>query len=318
MTKVSVLFSASAQNERDKIMGNHTSKKDVSKKEKRKRDFPQKLQKWSTGWAFTDKHRKAIEEGLSRHKLQDIVGIFLSILGEDDTFRTYYRLTCPKLCDTNNDNTISTDYYIPPDWIKLLHCLIKHIKQTRTSLQYIYIYTYTDKEKKGIKIVITGNGGFGKTSLLHRLVLDRFVEQYDPTIEDDFRKEIQLNNESSCLVQCTDTSGQEEYLPLTSQWPRPADCIIIVYDVCELSTPTETVTTYLRRLQFEKSVIIVAGTKADLRGSLSKYQNNYKSIVEFCKLNNLPYIETSAKDNVNVDFLFQYVIYHAWFNTLND
>ena len=43
-----------------------------------------------------------------------------------------------------------------------------------------------------LKVVVLGSGGVGKSALTVRFVNGAFVERYDPTIEDFYRKEIRL------------------------------------------------------------------------------------------------------------------------------
>lgn len=53
-------------------------------------------------------------------------------------------------------------------------------------------------------------------------VQQRFIEEYDPTIEDIYRKQVQVDNEVSVL-EILDTAGQEEYYAMREQWARFGD-----------------------------------------------------------------------------------------------
>ena len=63
-------------------------------------------------------------------------------------------------------------------------------------------------EKKIYKIVILGGGGVGKSCLTFRLVHDSFVEKYDPTIEDSYRKDNFVVDGESVSIEILDTAGQ--------------------------------------------------------------------------------------------------------------
>ena len=63
-------------------------------------------------------------------------------------------------------------------------------------------------EKKVYKIVILGGGGVGKSCLTFRLVHDSFVEKYDPTIEDSYRKDNFVVDGESVSIEILDTAGQ--------------------------------------------------------------------------------------------------------------
>ena len=58
------------------------------------------------------------------------------------------------------------------------------------------------------KIVVLGSGGVGKSALTVQFVQGIFVEKYDPTIEDSYRKQVVIDGET-CLLDILDTAGQE-------------------------------------------------------------------------------------------------------------
>ncbi|KAJ8298711.1 hypothetical protein KUTeg_022771 [Tegillarca granosa] len=60
------------------------------------------------------------------------------------------------------------------------------------------------------KLVVVGAGGVGKSALTIQLIQNHFVEEYDPTIEDSYRKQVVIDGET-CLLDILDTAGQEEY-----------------------------------------------------------------------------------------------------------
>ena len=64
------------------------------------------------------------------------------------------------------------------------------------------------QSKKYYNIIILGGGGVGKSCLTFRLVHDTFLEKYDPTIEDSYRKDnFQVDGEV-CPIEIMDTAGQ--------------------------------------------------------------------------------------------------------------
>merc|ERR1719382_1624053 len=76
------------------------------------------------------------------------------------------------------------------------------------------------------RIVVLGSGGVGKSALTLRLI----SEEYDPTIEDSYRKQVLIDNEPA-LLDVLDTAGQEEYASLQDQWIREGDGYLIVYSI---------------------------------------------------------------------------------------
>ena len=62
--------------------------------------------------------------------------------------------------------------------------------------------------KTHYKVCVLGDGGVGKTALTIQLCSNHFVEEYDPTIEDSYRKQVVIDNKP-CLLEILDTAGQE-------------------------------------------------------------------------------------------------------------
>ena len=82
-----------------------------------------------------------------------------------------------------------------------------------------------------LKIIIIGNAGVGKTSLLDQYVNRRFSGQYKATIGADFlTKEICIG-QHTYILQLWDTAGQERFQSLGTAFYRGADACIIVYDI---------------------------------------------------------------------------------------
>ena len=56
------------------------------------------------------------------------------------------------------------------------------------------------------KIVVLGSGGVGKSALTVQFVQGIFVEKYDPTIEDSYRKQVEVDGQQ-CMLEILDTGG---------------------------------------------------------------------------------------------------------------
>merc|ERR1712137_1153044 len=69
------------------------------------------------------------------------------------------------------------------------------------------------------KLVIVGGGGVGKSALTIQLIQNHFIDEYDPTIEDSYRKQVTIDDET-CLLDILDTAGQEEYSAMRDQYMR--------------------------------------------------------------------------------------------------
>lgn len=60
------------------------------------------------------------------------------------------------------------------------------------------------------KVIMVGSGGVGKSALTLQFMYGDFVEEYDPTKADSYRKKITLDGHE-CQIDILDTAGQEEY-----------------------------------------------------------------------------------------------------------
>ncbi|KAI0440655.1 ras family protein [Xylaria telfairii] len=87
------------------------------------------------------------------------------------------------------------------------------------------------------RLVVLGDGGVGKTALTIQLCLQHFVETYDPTIEDSYRKQVVIDG-SACMLEVLDTAGQEEYTALRDQWIRDGEGFVLVYSISSRSSFT--------------------------------------------------------------------------------
>merc|ERR1712217_851462 len=86
--------------------------------------------------------------------------------------------------------------------------------------------------------VVLGGGGVGKSALTIRLVTDNFLDEYDPTIEDSYRKQVEIDGQTA-LLDILDTAGQEEFASMQDQWMREGKGFLLVYNITPRTTFTE-------------------------------------------------------------------------------
>ena len=87
------------------------------------------------------------------------------------------------------------------------------------------------------KIIIIGNSGVGKTSILERFILDKFDESLLSTIGINFsEKVIILENGKKIKLKLYDTAGQEKFNSISRSYFRNADGVLFVYAVNDLNS----------------------------------------------------------------------------------
>ncbi|ESL11608.1 Rab family, other [Trypanosoma rangeli SC58] len=138
----------------------------------------------------------------------------------------------------------------------------------------------TEKYQQLIKLILVGDSGTGKSSLLHRFVEDDFSEQQAQTIGVEFGSKIVQLAGRKVKLQIWDTAGQERYKSVTRSYYRSAIGCLIVYDITQRST-YESVPQWLndvRHLAGKDVVVMLIGNKSDL-SDCRKVQHNEASLL---------------------------------------
>jgi len=152
------------------------------------------------------------------------------------------------------------------------------------------------------KLIIIGDSGVGKSSLLKRAVQNRFDESYNATIGFEFLLMHFKVNELKIKLQIWDTCGQEMYRSLVQGFYRNTSLAIIVYDVNNKKS-FEDLDVWIRDLRqhTEPDIpIFIAGNKSDLEKKVTTEEAKI-----FSQSNRTGYFaECSAKSGYNVKEIF--------------
>ncbi|KAJ6413514.1 hypothetical protein OIU84_006334 [Salix udensis] len=165
-----------------------------------------------------------------------------------------------------------------------------------------------------LKVIVLGDSGVGKTSLMNQYVYKKFSQQYKATIGADFvTKELQIDDKLVTL-QIWDTAGQERFQSLGSAFYRGADCCVLVYDVnFKVSKGYDDGNCSVRRDGNDNVItadpvdpdafpFILFGNKID--GGSSRMVSEKKAREWCASRGDIPYFETSAKEGYNVNEAF--------------
>lgn len=154
-----------------------------------------------------------------------------------------------------------------------------------------------------VKVVLLGDTGVGKSSLVLRFVTNNFRPYSESTIGASFMSKMIMVGDTPIKYQIWDTAGQEKYHSLAPMYYRGAAAAIVVYDITRkqsLATLKNWVKE-LKQLGPENIVIAIAGNKSDLE---EKREVPAKQAKAYADEINALFIETSAKEDTNVSDLF--------------
>ncbi|KAG2227360.1 hypothetical protein INT45_004315 [Circinella minor] len=153
------------------------------------------------------------------------------------------------------------------------------------------------------KLVIVGGGGVGKSALTIQFIQSHFVDEYDPTIEDSYRKQCVIDNETA-LLDVLDTAGQEEYCAMREQYMRNGEGFILVYSITSRLSFDEISIFYeqIRRVKDQDLFpVVLVGNKCDLE---MERQVSSQEGKDLARTFGCPFAETSAKQRIRVDDTF--------------
>ena len=153
------------------------------------------------------------------------------------------------------------------------------------------------------KIILVGDSGVGKTSILKKFINNEFNEDIKCTINIDFfSKSIKIDKNLYTNLKIYDTAGQEKYRALIKKYYQGTDGIILVFDLTNENSFNK-LKSWINEVSdnTEKAQIILVGNKADL----IERKIDEETAENFAKQRDIKYIETSAKEGTNILLLFE-------------
>ncbi|EQC35665.1 ferrous iron transporter B [Saprolegnia diclina VS20] len=156
------------------------------------------------------------------------------------------------------------------------------------------------------KLTVLGYPGVGKSSLTTCFVENRFVENYDPTIENTFHKTIRFKN-AHFVTDIVDTAGMDEYSHFSQAASVGVHGYILVYSITSR-------TSFEKLKLINEKLINMLGSEPPrvLIGSMSDLDRNRQVSTDeaqaIARAWGCPFTECSAKQNENINEVFTYLI----------
>ncbi|CAD6186694.1 unnamed protein product [Caenorhabditis auriculariae] len=157
------------------------------------------------------------------------------------------------------------------------------------------------------KVVVLGSGGVGKSALTVQFVSSTFIEKYDPTIEDFYRKEIEVDGQP-CVLEILDTAGTEQFSSMRDLYIKNGQGFVVVYSITSQQTfhDIKTMRDQIVRVKGSESVpILLVGNKCDLSHQRQVRTDEGLALAEYWSC---PFTECSAKNNQNVNVTFAEIV----------
>ena len=162
------------------------------------------------------------------------------------------------------------------------------------------------RTKLSLKILLIGDSQVGKTSLLLKYTEHIFPEDHISTIGVEYKDKFIKKDNYNIRLQIWDTAGQERFHSITKNIYRNANGVIFVFDVTN-NESYKNIKNWIKDLENIQSDIksIIIGNKIDLDDKREIKKNDIESLANKY---NMQFLETSAKNNINVNECFDLIV----------
>ncbi|KAJ8380849.1 hypothetical protein SKAU_G00016270 [Synaphobranchus kaupii] len=157
------------------------------------------------------------------------------------------------------------------------------------------------------KLLIIGNSSVGKTSFLFRYADDCFTSAFVSTVGIDFKVKTVYKNDKRIKLQIWDTAGQERYRTITTAYYRGAMGFILMYDITneDSFSAVQDWSTQIKTYSWDNAQVVLAGNKCDMEEERVVSTASGRMLAEQM---GFQFLETSAKENVNVTQTFERLV----------
>ena len=163
------------------------------------------------------------------------------------------------------------------------------------------------ENEESIKVVLIGESGVGKTSIISQFTKGVFNQDLMSTNGATFstKKKEYKDQKKTLSFEIWDTAGQEKYRSLAKMFFKDAAVALLVYDITSKTSFVE-IKEYWMNLVRENGpkqiIMYIVGNKYDL---LEKEANKEEEVREYAKSEGIPLWFTSAKESTGIDELFE-------------
>ena len=146
-----------------------------------------------------------------------------------------------------------------------------------------------------IKVILIGESGTGKTSLINATMGLKFKDSVESTTTNSFSSKTVTINNKEYILNLWDTIGQEKFRALTKIFIKDSKIVILVYDITRKESFNE-LNFWLKMIQDilgDEPTLGICGNKSDL---FANEQVREEEVKKYSQEKNIPYKLTSAKN----------------------
>ena len=159
-------------------------------------------------------------------------------------------------------------------------------------------------EVESFKVVLVGESGVGKTSIITQFIDQTFQEDQQSTTGGTFStKSVKCGNNKTLKFEIWDTAGQERYRSLTKMFYKDANAAVLVYDITRKDSFEQLKEYWAEQIKEcpENIILVIAGNKSDL---ISKEEVDEGEARKLASDLGAIYVGTSAKQVESINDLF--------------
>ena len=159
---------------------------------------------------------------------------------------------------------------------------------------------------ESFKVVLVGESGVGKTSIITQFIDQTFQEDIQSTTGGTFStKSVVCDGGKILKFEIWDTAGQEKYRSLTTMFYKDANAAVMVYDVTRKDSFEEMKNYWAIQIKDnspENIILAIAANKSDL---IEQETVDEEEARNFAKELNAIFVTTSAKSSEGINSLFE-------------
>lgn len=164
-----------------------------------------------------------------------------------------------------------------------------------------------DEFDHNFRVLLLGNSGVGKSSMLNKYVEGITYDDINATIGVDFKCKKIVHNDLKIKLQIWDTAGQERFRSIVQTYYRSAQCVLILYDVSSQESFVDA------KYWLEQTKSYIKITNIPIMLVANKIDRTDRVITketgeQFAKDNNIYYSETSVSDQYMTDKIFDKLV----------